>query len=305
MTSKEEFETIYNKLKNKHDLGKNADYIPELAKVNPKLFAISVYTVDGQSINLGDYNDAVALESASKVFTLALALEKFGIPYLQEKIGQEKSNGAFNSIESVVNSKTHTLNSFDNAGAMATTSLHYKPNGDIKKVTKELYDNMSNFADRKLHINNKIYKSELSNDEHNLALAYLLKSYNRFYGDVMSCVDIYTRQCSVMVTSKDVALMAATLANGGVNPKSKKRLVKEKNVGYILHHMKLNGLYNQSELVMKYENNVVAKSGVGGVILIVVPGIMGIGIVAPPLNKYGNSYKGIEVMKMVMKYLNK
>ena len=160
MTTKEEFETIYNKLKNKPCLGKNADYIPELAKVNSKLFAISVYTVDGQSINLGDYTEEVALESASKVFTLALALEKYGVPYLKDKIGQVKSKGVFNSIESVVNSKNPTLNSFDNAGAMATTSLHCKPNDTVQKTTKELYDNMSAFADRKLHINNKIYKSE-------------------------------------------------------------------------------------------------------------------------------------------------
>ena len=107
-----------------------------------------------------------------------------------------------------------------------------------------------------------------------------------------------------MVTSKDVALMAATLANGGVNPKTKKRLVKQTNTNYIIHHMKLNGLYNQSEQVMKNEDDVVAKSGVGGVLLIVVPGVMGIGILSPPLNKYGNSSKGIEAMKMIMKYIN-
>jgi glutaminase len=153
-----------------------------------------------------------------------------------------------------------------------------------------------------LHVNNKIYKSELLHDEHNLAIAYLLKSYNKFYGDIETCVDVYTKQCSVMVTSKDVALMASTLANGGINPKTKKRLVKENNVEYILDHMDLNGLYNQTEQLMT-QDGIYAKSGVGGIIMLVVPGVMGIGIVSPPLNKYGNSVKGILTMKMIMKCL--
>jgi glutaminase len=106
---------------------------------------------------------------------------------------------------------------------------------------------MSIFAGRQLHVNNKIYKSELLHNEHNLAIAYLLKSYNKFYGDIETCGDVYTRQCSVMVTSKDVALMAATLANGGVNPKTKQHIIKPRNVKYILDHMVLNGLYNETE----------------------------------------------------------
>ena len=162
---------------------------------------------------------------------------------------------------------------------------------------------MSDFAGRALHVNNKIHKSEILHSEHNLAIAYLLKSYDKFYGDVEMCVDVYTRQCSVMVTSKDVALMAATLANGGINPKTKKRIVKEKNVNYILDHMELNGLYNQTEQLMKTDG-VYAKSGIGGILMLVIPGVMGVGIVSPPLNKYGNSVKGILTMKMLMKYIS-
>jgi glutaminase len=298
----EKIETIYNKLKNKPCSGKNADYIPELAKVDSGLYAISIYTIDGQTINLGDYTHEFAIESCSKVFTLALALEKFGIPYLRKKIGEKKSKGSFDSISSITRIKNHTINSFDNGGAMATTSLLYKPTISTQHFTKEIVDNMSEFADRALHINNKIYKSELLHDEHNLAIAYLLKSYNKFYGDVETCVDVYTKQCSVMVTSKDVALMSATLANGGINPKTKKRLIKENNVEYILDHMDLNGLYNQTDQLMTLDG-IYAKSGVGGIIMLVVPGVMGIGIVSPPLNKYGNSVKGILTMKMIMKYL--
>lgn len=297
MITQADITKIYNKLKDTKG-GKNADYIPELSKADPNVYAISIYTVDGESINVGDYSHTVAIESCSKVFTLALALEKFGVANLKKHIGQEKSKEAFNSICSVDRIKNHTINSFDNGGAMATTSLLYKPNVTRQKYIKEIVDNMSEFAGRQLHVNNKIYKSELLHDEHNLAIAYLLKSFNKFYGDIETCVDVYTRQCSVMVNSKDVALMAATLANGGVNPKTKRHIVKPQNVKYILDHMELNGLYNETEKYMS-EVGIIAKSGVGGVLLLVVPGVMGIGIVSPPLNKFGNSFKGIKTAKML------
>ena len=301
MINQEDITKIYNKLKNTKG-GKNADYIPELANVDPNLYAISIYTVDGETINVGDYTHEFAIESCSKVFTLALALEKFGIPYLKKQIGVKKSHEAFNSICSVDRIKNHTINSFDNGGAMATTSLLYKPTATKSQYIKELVDNMSNFAGRQLHVSNKIYKSELLHDEHNLAIAYLLKSYNKFYGDIETCVDVYTRQCSVMVTSKDVAVMAATLANNGVNPKTKQQIIKPENVKYILEHMALNGLYNETEKYMS-EVGLIAKSGVGGVLLIVIPGVMGIGIISPPLNKFGNSFKGIKTAKMISNLL--
>jgi glutaminase len=301
MINQEDITKIYNKLKNTKG-GKNADYIPELANVDPNLYAISIYTVDGETINVGDYTHEFAIESCSKVFTLALALEKFGIPYLKKQIGVKKSHEAFNSICSVDRIKNHTINSFDNGGAMATTSLLYKPTATKSQYIKELVDNMSNFAGRQLHVSNKIYKSELLHDEHNLAIAYLLKSYNKFYGDIETCVDVYTRQCSVMVTSKDVAVMAATLANNGVNPKTKQQIIKPANVKYILEHMALNGLYNETEKYMS-EVGLIAKSGVGGVLLIVIPGVMGIGIISPPLNKFGNSFKGIKTAKMISNLL--
>ena len=285
-----EIEKIYNKLKNTKG-GKNADYIPELSKVDPDLYAISIYTVDGQMFNIGDYNHEFAIESCSKIFTLALALDEFGMPFLQKKIGENKSNEAFNSICSVDRITNHTINSFDNGGAMATTSLLYEK--DKRKFAKNIIDNMSEFAGRKLYVSNKIYKSELLHSEHNLAIAYLLKSYGKFYGDVETCVDIYTQQCSVMVTSTDIAIMAATLANGGINPKTNNKLISKKNVKYILDHMELNGLYNETDDWMK-KSGMHAKSGVGGVLLCVIPGKMGIGIISPPLNKYGNSVKGIK-----------
>jgi glutaminase len=296
MINEEYIENIYNKIKNYKIEGKNADYIPELSKVDEKLYAISIYTVDGETYNFGDYNHEFAIESVSKVFTLALALDKYGKSYLKKMIGEKKSSGSFNSICSADRIKNHTINSFDNGGAIATTSLLYQP--DKQKFTNLIIDNMSDFACKKLSLNNKVFNSEISNSNHNLAIAHLLKSYNKFYGDIDTCLDVYTKQCSLMVNTQDVALMAATLANNGINPKSKKRLVKPENVKYILKHMALNGIYNDNYSWLK-KSGVYVKSGVGGIILLVIPGVMGIGIASPPLNKYGNSTKGIQTAKKI------
>lgn len=292
---------IYNKLKHTTG-GKNASYIPQLAKVNPDLYAISIYTIDGQRFDVGDYKKEFAIESCSKVFSLALALETFGIPVLKKKIGTYESSSEFNSVSATDTSENHTMNSFNNGGAMATTSLLFDK--DKKKFEKKIIDNMSNFAGRKLHIDQNIYNSEISNSEHNLSLAYLLKSYKRFYSDVPTTVDVYTRQCSTMVTTQDVAIMAATLANRGINPKTKKQVMREANIPYILTHMITNGLYNESENWMT-DVGMPAKSGVSGLLLIVVPGIMGIGIASPPIDKRGNSTKGIKTAKLLAKLFSK
>jgi glutaminase len=290
---------IYLKLKNTHS-GKNADYIPELKKVNPKLYAISIYTVDGYVYNIGDYTTEFAIESCSKVFTLALALEKYGIPFMKDKIGNEKTVIKFNSINEIINNKVHTINSFNNGGAMATTSLFNEKN--IKKYEKKIIDNMSEFAGRKLHVDKKIYLSEFNKNDHNLAIAYVLKSYNMFYGDVRKTVDVYTRQCSVMVTTEDLAIMAATIANKGVNPKTKQKIIDKKYIPYLLKHMEEHGLYEESDIVMNHFG-FPAKSGVSGAIFAVIPGVMGIGIFSPPLNKHGNSSKGIKTLKLLKNIL--
>ena len=301
MITVENIEKIYNKIKGTAG-GKNAEYIHELFIENPHLYAISVYMLDQQEINVGDIDHEFAIESCSKVFTLALALEKYGVKHLKTKIGDQSSSAAFNSICAADEVDSHTINSFNNGGAMSTVSLLYVP--DSTTFINKIVNNMSDFACKKLHINNKIYKSELSHSERNLAIAYLLKSYGRFYGNVEKCVDVYTKQCSTMVTSKDLALMAATLANKGINPSSGTRLVKASNVSYILKHMEFSGLYNESESWMDAVGYP-AKSGVSGLLMIVIPGIMGIGIASPPLNKFGNSVKGIKTAKMIVKLLNK
>ena len=299
MITLENIEKIYNKLKGT-DGGKNAEYIHELFVVNPYLYAISIVMIDGQEINVGDFTHEFAIESCSKVFTLALALEKYGTKNLKSKIGDKGTSEKFNSICAADNIYNHTINSFNNGGAMATVSLLYEP--DSKKMLANIVNNMSDFADKPLHINNKIYKSEILHAERNLAIAYLLKSHKRFYADVETSVDIYTKQCSTMVTSKDLALMAATLANKGTNPRTNEKLVKKANLEYILKHMSIAGLYDETPKWMK-EVGYPAKSGVSGLLMIVVPGIMGIGIASPPLNKFGNSVKGIKTAKKIAELL--
>ena len=294
----EDIAKIYNKIKPIKS-GKNADYIPELSKVNPNLYAISIYTVDGYSYNIGDFTTEFAIESCSKIFTLALALEKYGIKTLQTKVGELKALDKFNSIDEILERK-HTLNSFSNGGAMATTSLLYTKNK--KLFEKKLIDNMSKFAGRKLNISNKIYLSEISNADHNLSIAYLLHSFDRFYGDVEDTVDVYTRQCSTLVTTQDLAIMAATLANKGINPKTNKQVIQSKYTSYVLKHMENHGLYEESSDMIK-SIGFPAKSGVSGALLVVIPGVMGIGIYSPPLNKYGNSIKGLKTIKLISKYL--
>ena len=290
---------IYDSLKGTSG-GKNADYIPALAKVDPKLYAISVFTVDGHQINIGDYKHEFAIESCSKIFTLALALEKFGQNVVKNKIGAKSSNKAFNSICAVEETDGHTINSFNNSGAMATLSLLQDNKMNQRDLTKKVIHNMSQFAARPLHVNHEIFASEFSHAEHNLAIAYLLKSNKRFYGDVNITVNAYTQQCSAMVTSSDIAIMAATLANFGLNPKTNKRVASAKTVEYILDHMLVAGLYNDTHNWMT-KVGLHAKSGVGGILLIVIPGIMGISIISPPLNKYGNSFKGIKTAAKIAK----
>lgn len=297
MINLEDVNKIYNKLKNTKG-GKNADYIPELKKVNPNLYAISIFTVNGYEYNIGDYDVEFAIESCSKVFTLALALQTFGIKTLKEKIGTHKTHEKFNSINAFENDKIHTINSFYNGGAMATTSLLYKKGKTKGQFEDLIVDNMSDFAGRKLHVDNKVYLSEITNAEHNLAIAYLLKSYNRFYADVQMSVDVYTKQCSVMVTSADLAVMAATIANNGINPKTGKKVVDKKYISYILEHMINSGLYEESDDWFK-SVGFPGKSGVGGLLMIVIPGVMGIGIASPPLNKHGNSVKGIKTARLI------
>ena len=295
-------ENVFNKVSSEKNKGNNASYIPYLMNIDKSIYAISICNIKGDIVNFGDYKTELAIESVSKVFSLALALEKRGIPYLLDKIGNRDEIHNFNSIYDVVHIKNHTINSFVNAGAMATTSLLYdralsKENNE-KQIEKDILKCMENFTGRKLHINNTLYLSEHRFSKTNRTIVGKLVSFNRFYGDPDIVLEAYTKQCSIMVTSKDIAIAAATLAAGGTNPITKQRVVNTSNADYIVEHMARHGLYNESSRWWE-ETYFPAKSGVGGIIMIVIPGIMGIGIFSPPLDKDGNSYKGVQTGKLL------
>jgi glutaminase len=268
--------------------GKNADYIPELGKVDSKLYGIAIVTSDGQTLTAGDVDKAFSIQSISKVFSLALAMEELGPDKVFEKIGSEPTGRPFNSVEAVVDMPTHTGNPLVNAGAIATVSLISAPSADAK--WNKILAFYSKAAGEKLSLLNDVYKSEAATNTGNKALAALLLKYERIYADTLESVDVYTKQCSVGVTAKELAVMGATLANNGANPLTGEQVIKRENVPEILSAMTMAGLYDGSG-GWAWHVGLPAKSGVGGGIIAVVPGKGAIAVFAPPLDKAGNSVK--------------
>src|SRR5436190_6847521 len=281
--------------------GKNADYIPYLAKVDSKLFGIAVVTTDNQSYVLGDTGYSFSIQSISKVFTLALAMQELGANKVFERVGSEPTGRPFNSVSAVVDMPSHTGNPLVNAGAIATTSLVSGRSADEK--WNKILAFYSKAAGEKLSLIDEVYKSEAASNQGNRALAALLLKYERIYAEPLEAVDIYTKQCSVGVNVKQLAQMGATLANNGVNPVSGARVVKQGDVPHILATMTMDGLYDGSG-GWAWHVGLPAKSGVGGGILAVVPGKGAIAVFAPPLDEAGNSVKAQKVITYVANKLD-
>ncbi len=281
--------------------GKNADYIPELAKVDSKLFGIAIVTTDNQFISVGDTKTAFSIQSIAKVFSLALALEEQGPAKVFEKIGSEPTGRAFNSPVAVVDMPSHTGNPLVNAGAIATVSLI------SGKTPQEKWTKILNFYSRaageKLTLIDAVYKSEAATNTGNKALSYLLAKYERIYADPFESVDVYTKECSVGVNAVQLARMGATLANNGINPATGEQVIKRENVPEILSAMMMAGLYDGSG-GWAWHVGLPAKSGVGGGIVAVVPGKGAIAVFAPPLDAAGNSVKAQEVIEYVANRLD-
>ena len=281
--------------------GKNADYIPYLAKVDSELFGIAVVTTDNQIFTLGDVKYSFSIQSISKVYTLALAMEELGADKVFERIGSEPTGRAFNSVPAVVEMPTHTGNPLVNAGAIATTSLIAGQNADEK--WNKILAFYSKVAGEKLSLIDEVYKSEAATNTGNKALAMLLAKYERIYADPFESVDIYTKQCSVGVNAAQLARMGATLANHGVNPATGVQIIKREDIPYILATMTMAGLYDSSG-GWAWHVGLPAKSGVGGGIVAVVPGKGAIAVFAPPLDEAGNSVKAQKVIAHVAKKLD-
>ena len=281
--------------------GKNADYIPYLAQVDSKMFGIAVVSTDNQVIEIGDVKYSFSIQSISKVYSLALALEELGPDQVFQKIGSEPTGRAFNSVNAVVDMPTHSGNPLVNAGAIATVSLIPARSADEK--WNKILNFYSKAAGEKLLLIDEVYKSEAATNTGNKALSYLLAKYDRIYADPFESVDVYTKQCSVGVNATQLARMGATLANNGVNPSSGERVIKAEDIPYVLATMTMAGLYDSSG-GWAWHVGLPAKSGVGGGIVAVAPGKGAIAVFAPPLDEAGNSVKAQKVIEYVANKLD-
>lgn len=281
--------------------GKNADYIPYLAKVDSKLFGIAIVTTDNQVLTMGDVDYSFSIQSISKVFSLALAMNELGADTVFQKIGSEPTGRAFNSPIAVVDMPTHTGNPLVNAGAIATVSLISGSTADEK--WNKILDFYSRAAGDKLKLIDEVYKSEAATNTGNKALSYLLAKYDRIYADPFESVDVYTKQCSVGVNATQLARMGATLANNGINPATGEQVIKSEDIPHILSTMAMAGLYDGSG-GWAWTVGLPAKSGVGGGIVAIAPGKGAIAVFAPPLDEAGNSVKAQKVIDYVSERLN-
>jgi len=283
--------SAYNKYKTLKE-GKNADYIPALAKVDPEIYGIALVTTSGKIYTVGDVKSEVSIQSISKPFTLAKVIEEQGPEFIEKTVGVDATGMRFNSIVSVEYSQKALggpeMNSLVNPGAIATTSM--LKGGTRGEVWRNLLGFYSDFAGRPLTVDEEVFKSEAETNQRNQAIGALMYAYGYIKSNPGQATDIYTEQCAVSVNAKDLAMMAATLANGGKNPATGKQAMSAKNVPYVLAVMATAGLYDDSGKWL-YHTGLPAKSGVGGGIIAVSPGKFGIAVISPPLDDAGNSVR--------------
>ena len=283
----------FNQFRNLKE-GKNADYIPALAKVDPNLFGIALVTVDGKVFTAGDVKTEVSIQSISKVFTMAQVIQEQGLEAIENRIGVDATGARFNSIiaveavRTVVGSGSPEMNPLVNPGAISATSMVTGATSD--EVWKKILGFHNDAAGRQLSVLQDVYKSESDTNQRNQAIGALMFAYGYIKTDWQQAVDLYTRQCSIGVNARDLATMAATLAAGGQNPVTGRRILDAQKVPGILAVMATAGLYDDSGKWL-YHTGLPAKSGVGGGIIAVSPGRFGIAVIAPPLDDAGNSVK--------------
>jgi glutaminase len=274
--------------------GKNADYIPALAKVDPNLFGIALITVDGKVFTAGDIKTEVSIQSISKVFTMAQVIQEQGLESVAKQIGVDATGARFNSIiavegvRTVVGTGAPEMNPLVNPGAISATSMVRGATAD--EVWKKIIGFHNDAAGRQLSVLQDVYKSESDTNQRNQAIGALMLAYGYIKNNWQQAVDLYTRQCSIGVNARDLAMMAATLAAGGKNPVSGKQVLDSDKVPGVLAVMATAGLYDDSGKWL-YHTGLPAKSGVGGGIIAVSPGKFGIAVVSPPLDDAGNSVR--------------
>ncbi|MBE9004356.1 glutaminase A [Fortiea sp. LEGE XX443] len=290
---------LYSKYKSLQE-GTVANYIPELAKVNPNLFSICIVTVDGQVYEVGDYQQLFTIQSISKVFAYGLALEDHGRDYVLTRVGVEPTGEAFNSIILDERSK-RPYNPMVNAGAIATTSL-IKGIGATERLNRVL-DMFRRYTGHDVFVDISVFTSERSTGHRNRAMAHLMLNFGMIDQNIEEALDLYFKQCAVIVNCHDLAVMAATLANKGINPITGEQAVDHQYIKDILSVMYTCGMYNFAG-EWAYTVGIPAKSGVCGGIIAVVPNQMGIGVFSPPLDMRANSVRGVEVCKALSQQLS-
>lgn len=275
--------------------GELANYIPELAAVDPDKLAASIVMVDGEQYAAGDSDVEFTIQSISKPFVYALALADRGYDDVLAKVGVEPSGEPFNEL-SLEDGSGKPLNPMINAGAITTHSLVGPPGATQGERMERVISGLSAFAGRRLSVNERVYESELEHAHRNYAIAHMLRGHGILTGDPTVAVQGYTRQCSLMVTVKDLALMAATLANYGVHPVTGEQVVPKAVVRQVLSVMFTCGMYNAAG-DWATQVGVPAKSGVGGGIIGAVPGQLGVATFSPRLDGHGNSVRGVELFE--------
>jgi glutaminase len=275
--------------------GTVADYIPELAKAAPEQFGISFATIDGKVYSVGDSETEFTIQSVSKPFAYAGALARLGADEVLKKVGVEPTGEAFNSIV-LDQKKNRPFNPMVNAGAIAVAAL--APGETQAERVEGMRAHFTRFADRELSIDQAVYRSEAETGHRNRAIAYLMLNTAMIDRAPEDVLDLYFRQCALKVTTEDLALMGATLANDGVNPRTNDRVLQSEHVRDVLTLMMTCGMYDYAG-EWSYEVGLPAKSGVSGAVLAILPGQLSVAIWSPPLDEIGNSIRGIAACQRI------
>lgn len=276
--------------------GANANYIPILDEVPSELFGIAIVTSDGTIVTAGDINYRFSIQSVSKPFTAALIMAQRGPEAVRENIGVEPTGLPFNSKIALELYEARSVNPMVNAGAIAAVSLVDADNEDERWAL--VHDNIEGFAGSELPVLEQVYASEMETAFSNRAIANLLYSYERLYADPEESLRVYIRQCSIGINVQDLAVMGATLSNGGVNPMTDRRMLPAEHVPELLAIMATAGFYDESGEWM-YSAGLPSKTGVGGGIVSVVPGKMAIAAFSPRLNEAGNSVRAMRAIRHI------
>jgi glutaminase len=292
-------ETAYAQFRNEHG-GQVADYIPALSEADPASFGICVANTRGDAFALGDAELPFSIQSVSKPFVFALVCDALGAGEAASRLGVDATGLPFNSIMAVELRADRTTNPMVNSGAIATTSL--VPGADAGERWQNVRQGLSRFAGHPLTFDPRVYQSEAETNQRNAGLAHLLRGYGRVYCDPDEAIEVYTRQCSLLVTARDLAVMGATLAGGGVNPLTGEQVVRADTCRRVLAVMATAGLYERSGSWL-FDVGLPGKSGVSGGIVTVSPGKGAVATYSPPLDAAGNSVRGQLVTRFLSERL--